>query len=340
MNKDQKKFKFMGEWTPSEWRSFELKYIKEISKLNNMDKSLEIAVNYSRKVLKSHSTSFFIVTRFLPKSMRDEVELVYGSVRFPDEIVDSFNIENDEKKRLLDQWRDHYQIAVQTKSFEESLGAGVPVLLAGFAEVVKKYSIPIEYYNSFLDAMELDVNPREFEDIDDLINNYVFGSAIVVGYFLAYVYGSSAETNFDKTLQSSKELGIALQITNFIRDINEDLTRGRVYIPKTILRNNQISIKDYHQNVSQNTIKINSARKEMASIANQYYQESKKGVDSFSKESRIAIKACIELYGKLNERIITRGNNIKNRESLSWSEKLGALPASKYWKLPIAYLKS
>ena len=213
-------------------------------------------------------------------------------------------------------------------------------MLAGFAEVVKKYSIPIEYYNSFLDAMELDVNPREFEDIDDLINNYVFGSAIVVGYFLAYVYGSSAETNFDKTLQSSKELGIALQITNFIRDINEDLTRGRVYIPKTILRNNQISIKAYHQNVSQNTIKINSARKEMASIANQYYQESKKGVDSFSKESRIAIKACIELYGKLNERIITRGNNIKNRESLSWSEKLGALPASKYWKLPIAYLKS
>ena len=109
------------------------------------------------------------------------------------------------------------------------------MLLAGFAEVVKKYSIPIDYYNSFLDAMERDVQPREFEDIEDLIDNYVFGSAIVVGYFLAYVYGSSEENNFNETLKSSKELGIALQITNFIRDINEDLGRGRVYIPKTIL---------------------------------------------------------------------------------------------------------
>jgi phytoene synthase len=339
MDKDQKIINFMGQWTPSEWRSFEVKYRKEISKAND-DEGTKIAVNYSRKVLKTHSTSFFIVTRFLPKYMRDEVELVYGSVRFPDEIVDSFDIENDEKKVLLDQWRKNYHIAIQTNSFKNSVNAGVPVLLAGFAEVVKKYSIPIDYYNSFLDAMELDVKPRKFEDIDDLIDNYIFGSAIVVGYFLAYVYGSSQENNFNETLKSSKELGIALQITNFIRDINEDLERGRVYIPKTILENNNISINNYHQSINENTDEINSARKEMASIANHYYQESKKGVDSFSKESRIAIKACIELYGKLNERIIIKGSNIKNRESLSWSEKLGALPVSKYWKLPIAYLKS
>ena len=340
MDKEQKIINFMGEWTPEEWSSFELKYKKEISKINNDNKGIEAAVNYSRKVLKTHSTSFFIVTRFLPRYMRDEVELVYGSVRYPDEIVDSFNIKNDEKKDLLDQWRKHYYVAIEANSFKDSVNSGVPVLLAGFTEVVKKYSIPIDYYNSFLDAMERDVQPREFEDIEDLIDNYVFGSAIVVGYFLAYVYGSSEENNFNETLKSSKELGIALQITNFIRDINEDLGRGRVYIPKTILENNNISINNYHQNINDNTDEINSARKEMASIANHYYQESKKGVDSFSKESRIAIKACIELYGKLNERIITKGSNIKNRESLSWSEKLGALPASKYWKLPIAYLKS
>ena len=216
----------------------------------------------------------------------------------------------------------------------------MPILLAGFTEVVKKYSIPPSYYESFLDAMELDVEPRDFEDTDDLINNYVYGSAIVVGYFLAYVYGSSQIDNFEDTLKSSKELGIALQLTNFIRDINEDLKRGRVYIPKTILNNNGIDLKNYGNNVNQNTSSINAARMELASIANKYYKESEKGIESFSPESRIAIKACIELYGKLNDRIISRGNDIKTRESLSWSEKLGALPSSKYWKLPIAYLKS
>tara|TARA_Y100001970_G_C14242425_1_gene865768 strand:- start:3137 stop:4150 length:1014 start_codon:yes stop_codon:yes gene_type:complete len=337
MNKEQKN-NFMGEWTPNEWGNFERSYLTDLK--SSIEDGLNIAVKFSRKVLKTHSTSFFIVTRFLPKFMRDEVELVYGSVRFPDEIVDSFNIENDEKKILLSNWRNKYRLALETNSFEESINKDVPILLAGFTEVVKKYSIPTNYYESFLDAMELDVEPRDFENTDDLINNYVYGSAIVVGYFLAYVYGSSQIDNFEETLKSSKELGIALQLTNFIRDINEDLKRGRVYIPKTILKNNGIDLKNYGNNVNQNTSSINSARMELASIANKYYKESEKGIESFSPESRVAIKACIELYGKLNDRIISRGNDIKNRESLSWSEKLGALPSSKYWKLPIAYLKS
>ena len=337
MKKEQKN-SFMGEWTPNEWGNFEESYLNDLK--SSSANSLDVAVKFSRKVLKTHSTSFFIVTRFLPKFMRDEVELVYGSVRFPDEIVDSFDIKNDEKKALLSNWRNKYRLALESGSFEDSINKDVPILLAGFTEVVKKYSIPTSYYESFLDAMELDVEPRDFEDTDDLINNYVYGSAIVVGYFLAYVYGSSQIDNFEETLKSSKELGIALQLTNFIRDINEDLKRGRVYIPKTILNNNGIDLKNYGNNVNQNTSSINAARMELASIANKYYKESEKGIESFSSESRIAIKACIELYGKLNDRIISRGNDIKTRESLSWSEKLGALPSSKYWKLPIAYLKS
>ena len=336
--KKEEKNSFMGEWTPNEWGNFEESYLNDLK--SSSDTSLNVAVKFSRKVLKTHSTSFFIVTRFLPKFMRDEVELVYGSVRFPDEIVDSFDIKNDEKKALLSNWRNKYRLALESGSFEDSINKDVPILLAGFTEVVKKYSIPSSYYESFLDAMELDVEPRDFEDTDDLINNYVYGSAIVVGYFLAYVYGSSQIDNFEETLKSSKELGIALQLTNFIRDINEDLKRGRVYIPKTILNNNGIDLKNYGNNVNQNTSSINAARMELASIANKYYKESEKGIESFSPESRVAIKACIELYGKLNDRIISRGNDIKNRESLSWSEKLGALPSSKYWKLPIAYLKS
>lgn len=337
MKKEQKN-SFMGEWTPNEWGNFEESYLNDLK--SSSGNSLDVAVKFSRKVLKTHSTSFFIVTRFLPKFMRDEVELVYGSVRFPDEIVDSFDIKNDEKKVLLSNWRNKYRLALESGSFEDSINKDVPILLAGFTEVVKKYSIPSSYYESFLDAMELDVEPRNFENTDDLIDNYVYGSAIVVGYFLAYVYGSSQNDNFKETLKSSKELGIALQLTNFIRDINEDLKRGRIYIPKTILKNNGIELKNYANNVNQNTTSINSARMELASIANKYYKESEKGIESFSPESRVAIKACIELYGKLNERIISRGNDIKVRESLSWSEKLGALPSSKYWKLPMAYLKS
>ena len=243
----------MGEWTPSEWSNFEENYLTDLK--SSLGNGLDVAVKFSRKVLKTHSTSFFIVTRFLPKFMRDEVELVYGSVRFPDEIVDSFDIKNDDKKALLLNWRNKYRLALETSSFEDSINNDVPILLAGFTEVVKKYSIPTSYYESFLDAMELDVEPRNFENTDDLIDNYVYGSAIVVGYFLAYVYGSSQSDNFKETLKSSKELGIALH-SNFIRDINEDLKRGRIYIPKTILKNNGIELKNYANNVNQNTTQL------------------------------------------------------------------------------------
>tara|TARA_B100000941_G_scaffold42057_1_gene25599 strand:+ start:75 stop:395 length:321 start_codon:yes stop_codon:yes gene_type:complete len=97
MKKEQKNI-FMGEWTPNEWGNFEESYLTDLK--SSLENGLDIAVKFSRKVLKTHSTSFFIVTRFLPKFMRDEVELVYGSVRFPDEIVDSFDIKNDEKKHF------------------------------------------------------------------------------------------------------------------------------------------------------------------------------------------------------------------------------------------------
>ena len=152
MKKEQKN-SFMGEWTPSEWGNFEESYLNDLK--SSSGTSLDVAVKFSRKVLKTHSTSFFIVTRFLPKFMRDEVELVYGSVRFPDEIVDSFDIKNYEKKELLSNWRNKYRLALESGSFEDSINKDVPILLAGFTEVVKKYSIPPSYYESFLDAMEL-----------------------------------------------------------------------------------------------------------------------------------------------------------------------------------------
>ena len=151
MKKEQKN-SFMGEWTPNEWGNFEESYLNDLK--SSSANSLDVAVKFSRKVLKTHSTSFFIVTRFLPKFMRDEVELVYGSVRFPDEIVDSFDIKNDEKKVLLSNWRNKYRLALESGSFEDSINKDVPILLAGFTEVVKKYSIPPSYYESFLDAMD------------------------------------------------------------------------------------------------------------------------------------------------------------------------------------------
>ena len=74
MSKDQENI-FMGEWSPEEWMDYEKSHLKKLNSHSSDNNGINVAIKYSRKVLKTHSTSFFIVTRFLPKYMRDEVEL-------------------------------------------------------------------------------------------------------------------------------------------------------------------------------------------------------------------------------------------------------------------------
>ena len=178
------------EWSESEWRDFDKKVRDRILACPDEESSWSVLARCARKVLKHYSTSFFIVTRFLPARKRQAVEIIYASVRYPDEIVDTFDLDKDAKTQRLRSWREAYSSALRVGSIRKSIHAGIPVFAAGFAEVVRRYGIPPEHYHSFLDAMEMDVEPRMFEDIEDLIDSYIYGSAVVVGFFLTHVYGA------------------------------------------------------------------------------------------------------------------------------------------------------
>ena len=106
--------------------------------------------------------------------------MIYAAVRYPDEIVDSFPLPPAAKYGMLAKWGADYERALKGYS-------GVSWILAGFAEVVRKHAIPHEHYREFLKAMWRDVEPVPFGDLQDLILNYVYGSAMVVGYFRAHV---------------------------------------------------------------------------------------------------------------------------------------------------------
>ncbi|MBM32418.1 MAG: hypothetical protein CL764_06140 [Chloroflexi bacterium] len=324
-------------WTFEDWEQMEKKSTSHLNKMENELKMKEHLVNLARLVLRAHSTSFFIVTRFLPKTKRDNVELIYCAVRYPDEIVDSFKINKQKKKTLLYEWSEKYELGLRSNSIKESVQNNVPFPISGFTQLIKNYNIPYHYYRSFIDAMIRDSNPQPFSNIEDLIENYIYGSAIVVGYFLAYVYGSINKGSFPLAIESSRNLGIALQLTNFIRDIDEDRNRGRCYIPTDILHQVGLNYEDFFYYTDEE--KIIEARKIMAKIADEYYEKSLTGLKYFSKDSHVAIRSCTYLYRKLNQRILISKKSISHRESLSIIEKLTALPFSKYWKLPMSYLK-
>ena len=317
-------------WGPEKWESLELNYNNKISNAVSEDKAYYFGKELGRKILKNYSKSFFTVTRFLPKDKRDLVEIVYAAVRYPDEIVDTFNFSHKQKENLLNAWEDKFKLSSQYSSLIQSVNNKVPVILSCFRKLSVEKSIPEKYYFSFLEAMKKDIDKKFYKNMDDLIDNYVYGSAIVVGYFLAYIYGATQDKSIKDLLKPSKELGIALQLTNIARDVYEDYFRGRYYTPVDLLDlpKNEIELEGY----------VINARKILALEAESWYIKAEKGMELFAKDSQIATQSCLNLFRKLNQKILSEEKPANHKYSLSLKEKLSFIPLSKVWKLFMIYL--
>jgi phytoene synthase len=325
-------------WTQRQWQELDQRTRERALADGTEEGAWRVVATEARRVLKTYSTSFFIVTRFLPPVKRAQVEAIYAAVRYPDEVVDTFPLVATEREALLDEWAVGYEKALQGGSLLESLRLGVPCFVAAFARVVRLAGIPPEHYRAFLDAMRLDIRPRRFSELDDLIESYVYGSAIVVGYFLTYVYGSPTPADFPRALESARDLGIALQLTNFLRDVAEDQRRGRLYLPLDMLAAEGIQELDATDPAQHPG--LNRLLAKLTAITDQYYDRARDSLDAFNPDSRIAIQACIDVYRQLNQRIASSPHGILHRESVPMLTKFRVLPTSKYWRLPLAYLRS
>lgn len=332
-------------WSLADWESLERR-TRERALAEVSERAAWLAVNKeARAVMRAYTTSFFIVSRFLPAEKRAEVEAVYAAVRYPDEIVDTFPLRREERLRKLDEWGEGYEEGLAAASLREALRRGVPCFLASFTRVVRERGIPPEHYRAFLTAMRHDAAPRPFASLADLIENYIYGSAVVVGYFLTHVYGASAQENFPRALSSARALGIALQLTNFLRDVGEDQRRGRVYLPLDMLREEGIAANaanacaELDLNNGHQRYALARVLRQLASLAESYYTDAEHDLDAFSPDCRPAIRACIGVYRRLNERIGQSPDGIMHRASVPVSEKFAVLPPSKYWRIPLAYLR-
>jgi 15-cis-phytoene synthase len=323
-------------WSEERWRQIERETRALALVAATEEAAWDIIIKRARMVMRANSTSFFIVTRFLPRAKRAKVEAIYAAVRYPDEIVDTFPLEKDERMRRLNLWAAQYEQSLDARSIKEALREGVPCFLASFSAVVRDNLIPHEHYRSFIEAMRRDVRPRRFSTLDDLVESYIYGSAIVVGYFLTYVYGACAEGHLKRALDSATYLGIALQLTNFLRDVGEDQRRGRLYLPLDLLRAEgieQLDVNDARQHAA-----LGRVLRRVSAIAEQYYERALADLDAFAPDGQAAIRACIDVYRQLNIRIGRSAQGILHRESVPIRDKFKVLPASKYWRLPLAYL--
>lgn len=175
----------------------------------------------SKLITKRYSTSFSLGIRTLNKKYHEAIYAIYGFVRYADEIVDTFH--NFNKAELLEQFKADTYSAIQAKI---SLN---PVLYS-FQDVVNEFHIEYELIDAFLKSMEMDLTESEYTAEE--YNDYIYGSAEVVGLMCLRVFCEGDEEEYQRLKEPARSLGKAFQKVNFLRDMKSDYQdRGRVYFP-------------------------------------------------------------------------------------------------------------
>jgi phytoene/squalene synthetase len=179
------------------------------------------AYNCSRLITQAYSTSFSLGIKTLGKEYRDSVYAIYGFVRYADEIVDTFH--QHDKSLLLKEFTQETYKAIER-------GVSMNPILHSFQKVVNQYNIDIELINSFLESMEMDLNPVKYNET--LYKKYIYGSAEVVGLMCLQIFCEGDKSQYEELKDYARSLGAAFQKVNFLRDLKEDHSdKGRVYFP-------------------------------------------------------------------------------------------------------------
>jgi phytoene synthase len=178
-----------------------------------MQTATTILPDFSRNKKSSFYYSFFS----LPRPKRDAIETIYAFCRYTDDIVDEGSDEK-EKHALLLQWTEELKRSFYGRSHYS--------LLNSLATIIKRFNIPIEHFYELIKGMEMDLTNNRYRTFAEL-EQYCYRVASTVGLICAEVFGYTKE----KTREYAVNLGIALQLTNILRDIKNDARRNRIYLP-------------------------------------------------------------------------------------------------------------
>jgi len=188
--------------------------------------SLAASYERCRRLNRAHGTTYYASTFLLPVTTRPHVHALYGFARYADEIVDDLGPVPVERREAA--------LATFGECFLTDLAAGHsehPVLEA-VVDTAVRFDLPVGAFERFLTSMAMDLTVTTYETFEDLLV-YMDGSAAVIGELMLPLLEPE---RVPAALRPARALGIAFQLTNFLRDVDEDLERGRVYVPQEDLR--------------------------------------------------------------------------------------------------------
>lgn len=272
--------------------------------LEIMEQNKELAISYEHcvKIIKRNSASFYTALRNLPKQKFLEVSSIYAFCRICDDIVDESKSKAEAKAKLD-------RLEEQLKSYKTAhTDLEHTLWWPAFKNTLEKYDMDMKPFYMQIEGQKLDLLEVELQNIDELIeySKLVAGS---VGLMLSSILAKDEQKAKDEGfINACMELGIAMQITNILRDIGEDLTqRNRVYVPKMILEKYGIHRNDltsYIQTQSGiNFEKFSHLWEELAQISERYYESIKAQILKFDDEIALSIYASAIIYKEILQEV-------------------------------------
>ena len=260
----------------------------ELTAAGITDPRLRASYTECKRLNSLHGKTYYLATLLLPKEKRPFVHALYGFARYADEIVDDLNstLTDEEKAAALISWGDQVLRDLRAGSSQDPIAAAL-------VDTALKFNIPISYFEAFLHSMKMDLTITEYQTYEDLYE-YVYGSAAVIGLQMVHVLGTVSPSDLNEAKIAAEKLGVAFQLANFIRDIGEDLDRGRVYLPVSELQAYGVTRSMLEDKVL--TPQIRNALKEQILRVRKLQEESDPGIKLLTPGSRECILAASELY--------------------------------------------
>lgn len=252
-----------------------------------LDSELQKSYSECKRLNALHGKTYYLATLLLPKNKRPFVHALYGFARYADEIVDNFdsNLSNSQRRSELEQWSFQMLNDLKTGTSTDHVGRAL-------VDTVNRFDIPIAYFEAFLHSMAMDLDVVEYANFDAL-SEYVYGSAAVIGLQMVEILGMKRGEE-ESTRKAAEKLGIAFQLANFIRDVGEDLERGRIYLPMDELAAFNIDREMLERKIVTPQLKL--ALKDQIERVRKLQSEANAGIKNLSPDSRPCIEAASELY--------------------------------------------
>lgn len=268
-------------------------------------------------------SSFFYSFSLLPKEKNEAINTVYAFCRETDDIVDETDSSAETKRSKIQEWKSELEIAIKNEDSKFTL-------LNKVSSVMKKFKIPSEPFFELIKGMELDIAKNRYNTFGEL-NDYCYKVASTVGLMCIEIFGYRNP----KTKDFAVNLGIALQLTNILRDIKTDAQLGRIYIPLEDLQKFNYSESEL-MNFNYNE-EFRKLMKFECDRAHEYYKKADESLDRSDKGLMLAARVMQHIYFRILKKIEKKNYNVFESELKVSKFKKIMITAGVYMKYRLFY---